>query len=159
MTEKGRWGVLILLLGLSLSAAAQEVRPFGRGSLAEIEAARGARPFVLTLWSLTCSHCAEELTLLARLAARYPDVNVVLVSTDGPDAADAIDATVLHHGLDRAESWVFADFAERLRYEIDPRWYGELPRTYLYRPGEERRTLVGRVNAQRLESWFAQSRP
>ncbi len=37
-------------------------------------------------------------------------------------------------GLDKTESWSFADrFNERLRYEIDPAWAGELPHT-VHRP-------------------------
>jgi hypothetical protein len=35
-------------------------------------------------------------------------------------------------GLATAENWTFGDgFIERLRYEIDPRWQGEIPRTVL----------------------------
>ena len=35
-------------------------------------------------------------------------------------------------GLGAPENWTFGDgFVERLRYEIDPQWRGEIPRTIL----------------------------
>ena len=35
-----------------------------------------------------------------------------------------------HRRLAGAENWMFTDdFVERLRYEIDPQWHGEIPRT------------------------------
>jgi thiol-disulfide isomerase/thioredoxin len=125
----------LLLLALLTGAAAQavELRPFVAGSMQQIRAAHAGRPFVLALWSLTCSHCQEELAQLGTLQRRHPELNVVLISTDTPDDAKALTATLARHGLARAEAWVYADaFVERLRFEIDPRWGGELPRTYFF---------------------------
>ncbi len=35
-------------------------------------------------------------------------------------------------GLASAENWIFSDgFVERLRFEIDPAWQGDIPRTLL----------------------------
>ena len=40
--------------------------------------------------------------------------------------------TMLDGGLGSAENWIFSDgFVERLRFEIDPAWQGEIPRTVL----------------------------
>jgi thiol-disulfide isomerase/thioredoxin len=88
---------------------------------------------VLVLWSTTCSHCQEELAQLATLQQQHPELNVVLVSTDTPDDAETLTAILAHHGLAHAEAWVYAEaFVERLRFEIDPRWGGELPRAYFF---------------------------
>ena len=44
----------------------------------------------------------------------------------------AASAMLAQTGLATAENWTFGDgFIERLRYEIDPRWQGEIPRTVL----------------------------
>ena len=114
--------LVLCLLGV-LPAQAEALRPFVAGSAQALRAARADRPFVLALWSLTCSHCQEELALLGRLRAQYPALDVVLVSTDAPEDAAALGATLARHGLTRTEAWVFADpFTEILRQEIDPRW-------------------------------------
>ena len=123
--------LLALLAGVAAQAA--ELKPFTAGSMQQIRAAHAGRPFVLALWSLTCSHCQEELAQLGALQHRHPQLKVVLISTDTPEDAETLTATLARHGLARAEAWVYADgFTERLRFEIDPRWGGELPRTYFY---------------------------
>lgn len=156
--------VLLLALAAALAvpagAAASDVRPFVQGSLKEITAARRGKPFMLGLWSLTCTHCQEELALFARMLVKYPGLDLVLVSTDTPDDAATLTTTLTRHGLARAESWVFADgFAERLRFEIDPRWGGELPRTYLYAADHSARAVSGRLDPQQLEPWIQRHFP
>lgn len=146
----------LLLLSLLTGAVAQavELRPFVTGSMQQIRAAHAGRPFVLALWSLTCSHCQEELAQLGTLQRRHPELNVVLISTDTPDDAQALTATLARHGLARAETWVYADaFVERLRFEIDPRWGGELPRTYFFDRAHAVTVRSGALAPAELERW------
>jgi thiol-disulfide isomerase/thioredoxin len=146
----------LVLLALLTGAAAQavELRPFVAGSMQQIRAAHAGRPFVLALWSLTCSHCQEELAQLGTLQRRHPELNVVLISTDTPDDAQALTATLARHGLVRAEAWVYADtFSERLRFEIDPRWGGELPRTYFFDRAHAVTARSGALAPAELERW------
>lgn len=147
---------LVLFLVSSPAAPAQEIHPFVRGSLAGIVAARANVPFVLGFWSLTCAHCQEELALFGRMVkddARFP---LVLVSTDTPADQEAINAVLARHGLTAVENWVFADdFVERLRFEVDPRWHGELPRTYVYRGGRAVHSASGVVQEQTLRAWLS----
>ena len=146
---------LALLLALTLPAAAQELKPFVAGSIKEITAARQGKPFILSLWSLTCTHCRDELALLSGLVKKHPDLDLILIATDTPEESDAISATLRQSGLGGAEAWVFADpFAERLRFEIDPKWHGELPRTYLYDPFHKAQAFSGRPDALQLEQWL-----
>ena len=146
---------LLLLLVLSLPAAAQELKPFVVGSIKEIPAVRQGKPFILGMWSLTCTHCREELALLSSLVKKHPDLDLVLVATDTPEEGEAISATLGQSGLGGAEAWVFADpFEERLRFEIDPKWHGELPRTYFYDPTHAITAISGKLNRQRLEQWM-----
>lgn len=147
--------VLVLLVALAgATAQAAEPRPFVSGSMQQIRAAHAGRPFVLALWSLTCSHCQEELAQLGMLQHRHPQLNVVLISTDTPDDATALTTTLARHGLVRAEAWVYADgFAERLRFEIDPRWGGELPRTYFFDRAHAVTARSGALVPAELERW------
>lgn len=62
-------------------------------------------------------------------------------------------------GLAGVDSWVFDDpIPERLRHAIDPSWYGELPRTYLYDARHQREAIVGVVGEQRLRAWLEKNR-
>lgn len=146
---------LILLSALILPAAAQELKPFVGGSFKEITAARQGRPFILGMWSLTCTHCRAELALLSSLLKKYPDLDLVLVATDTPEEGEAISTRLRQSGLGGAQAWVFADpFVERLRFEIDPKWHGELPRTYLYDPSHKALAFSGKPDPQQLAQWL-----
>lgn len=146
---------LALLSALILPAAAQELKPFVAGSIKEITAARQGKPFILGMWSLICVHCQKELALLSGLLKKHPDLDLVLVATDTPEEGEAISARLRQTGLGGAQAWVFADpFVERLRFEIDPRWYGELPRTYLYDPSHKALAFCGKPDPRQLEKWL-----
>jgi thiol-disulfide isomerase/thioredoxin len=146
---------LALLSALALPAMAQEIKPFVAGSIKEITAARQGKPFILGMWSLTCAHCREELAFLSGLVKKHPSLDLVLVATDTPEESEAIGATLHQFGLGGAEAWVFADpFEERLRFEIDPKWHGELPRTYLFDPSHKALAFSGKPNPQQFERWI-----
>ncbi len=143
------------LLALALPAHAQELKPFTPESLAQITASRAGAPFVLAFWSLTCAHCQQELADFGRRST----ANLVLVSTDTPAEAEAIRATLVRHGLENAEAWVFADeFGERLRYAVDRHWAGELPRSYFYATDGARRAVSGHPETALLDRWLGRAR-
>lgn len=143
-----------LLLCLSAAAFAQETRPFVRGSQQAIVAAHQGKPFILALWSLDCTHCRDDLALLGRLQARYNKLDIVLVATDTPSREAEIQALLEQYALQRAESWVFADsYTERLRFEIDAQWYGELPRTYFFGADGKMAAVSGKIRLQPTERW------
>ena len=145
---------LLLLLSAACAFAAQETRPFVRGSQQEIVAAHQGKPFILALWSLDCTHCRDDLALLGKLQSRYPKLNVVLVATDTPLQQSEIQTVLKHYALQRAESWVFSDsYVERLRYEIDTQWYGELPRTYFFDASGTATAVSGKIQLEPTETW------
>jgi thiol-disulfide isomerase/thioredoxin len=150
-----------LLLALSLLFAAVTyagegaLMPFQRGSAKAIVEARAGRPFVLAFWSVECVHCRAELEQLAALSKTHPQLDVVLVSTDSPDASLEVLGVLGRYDLRRAERWIFADdFTERLRFEVDPHWHGELPRTYLHGPGTAVEGITGRIDTQHMTRWL-----
>lgn len=145
--------VLALLLSAGLAQAA-ELAPFVRGSQQAIVAQHAGRPFVQALWSLDCVHCPDDLALLGKLAAKYPGLALVIVATDPPARREELAAALARHHLAAAPAWVFADsFVERLHYEIDPDWFGELPRTYFYEADGRRTAISGRLDAAEVEAW------
>lgn len=148
-----------LLLG-SLAWAAQAVegpRPFVVGSLKEIQAQYAGKPLIVTFWSVGCTHCPAELKTLGALKRRHPDLNIILVAADTPDDGPETRRLATQYGLAKAPQWVFADpIPERLRMDIDRRWYGELPRTYFYDARGARQGRSGVQPAEQLEQWVAE---
>jgi hypothetical protein len=54
------------------------------------------------------------------------------------------------------ESWIFAnDNHQQLRYAVDPRWYGELPRGYFYAADGSRRAHSGGLTRPQIEAWLS----
>lgn len=157
-----RFALVIAALGAlgtaSGAVAAERVRLFQASSLAQIVAERQGRPFILALWSVTCTHCPEELRTLGRLKAANPKLDVVLVATDTPEDAPHAAELARGYGLGNVPQWVFADeMPERLRYEIDRRWYGELPRTYLYDRQHNAVAVSGLVPKAQLDRWVKEN--
>ena len=154
-----RYLALMLMLGCTSSASAVEnVRPFTAGSFSQVLAARQGKPFILVLWSLDCQYCPTELKMLGELKRNHPKMDVVLVATDTISDAPQLIARTESYGMGKIEQWVFAeDVPERLRLEIDSRWYGEVPRTYLYDQKHQREVKSGLVNKKVFEDWLARN--
>ena len=58
-----------------------------------------------------------------------------------------------------AENWIFSDgFVERLRFEIDPGWQGDIPRTLLISREGTITTIEGSAEMAEVEKWSAQQR-
>lgn len=142
-----------LLAGVAGHAAA-EVRPFGPGSLPQIQAERSGKPFILALWSAACTHCPSELKALGDLTRQHPGLDIVLVAADTPADIPQLERLAADYGLGRQAQWVFADAQpEKLRFAIDRRWYGELPRTYFFDAQHRREAGSGVMPVERLERW------
>lgn len=147
----------ILALGLLLAThcATAELRTFTENSLDDIERAHTGKPFLLHLWSLDCASCLKEMRLLSGWLQEHPEVRLVMLSTDGPQMAREVERMLRGNGLDQTEGWLFAEAnAPQLRYAIDPRWYGEMPRTYFYDAAHRRTAKSGALTIQHLEAWL-----
>lgn len=153
--------MILCLAALSVApapaSAAQEIKPFVRGSYQQIVSARQGKPFIISFWSLSCGYCKVELAMLKKLAKKYPQLDLVLVSTDMPEEEKSVSDTLAKFSLDRAEAWLFADsYVERLRFEIDKKWYGELPRTYFFNANNEMKAISGKLEQSEVELWIKQ---
>ena len=149
--------VLLLVTLLSIgSAQAADPQHFERGSWAKLRAAHAGRPTVIHFWGLTCGPCLVEMPEWGKLLAERPDLPLVLIAADPlPQSPEQVAMTVLRNHLERAESWSFTDrFYERLRYEIDPLWAGELPRTMLIDRDGKVVTLDGVADLAKVREWL-----
>jgi thiol-disulfide isomerase/thioredoxin len=150
---------LLLCLSSAYSSAGQITKHFVRGSYQEIVSARAGKPFIISLWSLDCTYCLDDMVLFGKLSKKYHDLDLVLISTDTPEHIKEIARRLQKYPLKKAESWVFADsFVERLRYEVDTQWYGELPRTYFYDAQGHVSALSGKLDYAKIEQWIRVSK-
>jgi len=110
----------------------------------------------MVMWSLDCPPCIKELNSLGMLYKQYPDLNMVLVSTDSPERIDEINNLLNRFDLQNIDNWVFStDSIQKLRYTIDPQWYGELPRSYFHdKQPTERSAVTGILDTQHIVSWL-----
>ena len=152
-----------LLLGMMLTfmnaaGAAESIRPFTLGSLEQVLGAREGKPFILVFWSLDCQYCPTELKMLSELKRSHPAMDIVLIATDSVSDAPQLISRAESYGMSKVEQWVFAeDMPERLRFEIDRRWYGEVPRTYFYDQKHQREARTGLINKKFFEDWLARN--
>lgn len=150
---------LLLCLSCACSSATQITKHFVRGSYQEIVSAHTGKPFIISLWSLDCTYCLDDMVLFGKLSKKYHNLDLVLISTDTPEQMKEIARTLQKYPLKQAESWVFADsFVERLRYEVDTQWYGELPRTYFYDAQGNVLALSGKLDYGQIERWILGSK-
>jgi thiol-disulfide isomerase/thioredoxin len=138
-----------------MPAGAAELRPFVHGSWQELRHTHHGRPTIVHFWGLTCTPCLVELPEWARFQRSEPNADIVMVAAD-PVAVEPgdLDKALAKAGLSKAESWRFADsFIERLEYEIDPGWQGELPFTIMLDRDGKASTVLGAVDFTTLQAW------
>ena len=161
MFEKGfvsAAAVGALLALVSGAASASEFKPYGRGSFQELREQHAGRPFVVHFWSVTCPSCLAELPDWAKIAAERKALDIVFVNADPdndrPRAQNRIDKA----GLSNLVQYGFADdFVERLYFEADKNWRGELPFTALIGADGALLTVIGTIDDPLIADWLARA--
>ena len=149
-----------LLWLVPIAVPASEPQPFQRGSWAELLAAHRGRPTIVHFWGLTCGPCLAELSEWGKFRASRPDADIVMIEAEPvPGPTEGVSAPLVKAGLDTVESWWFASpFVERLEYEVDPHWRGELPFTVLVDRDGSSETVLGPVDFSDLGKWLDRRR-
>ena len=76
-----------------------------------------------------------------------------------PNQVEDAAAMLAKTGLSEAENWIFDDlFTARLRFEIDPRWQGEIPRTMLIARDGEITIIEGVADPAQIRTWLDQQK-
>ena len=133
----------------------RKLQDFVPGSAATLKQLHYGNRFLLVLWSVDCAPCLREFEQLAALRREGRQLPLVLVSTDGVAERERVTAILARFGLQEAENWIFADDnAAKLRFEIDPTWHGEMPRSYFYAPNGTRQALSGGLSAPQITAWL-----
>lgn len=148
---------ICLLTFVSISSSQAEpqfVKSFNPGSYQQILRENANQAFVLAIWSVDCPSCIKDMTVLSQIRQHHPDLKIIMLSTDEPANTSEAKNILARHQLDDLENWIFgSDDAQKLRYEIDPGWYGELPRTYFFTSAHSR---TGKSGALKIDEFEAQ---
>lgn len=155
---------IILLLAWFFVAAHNPVyaetasKIFTSGSYQKLLASKKNQPLLLIIWSLDCASCLKEMPLIAKLHRQYPDLNMVLLSVDGSENRQQVQQMLVKTQLQNAQNWLFADANSRkLRFEIDPDWFGELPRNYFFAADHQRFGISGVISERQYRQMLLAS--
>jgi thiol-disulfide isomerase/thioredoxin len=148
----------ILIASASALGAPPILKPFERGSWQRVLKDHAGRPTLVHFWGVTCGPCKVELPVLGQFAKEHPEIDVVTISADlVPNLPVATQSMLDKAGLSSTENFIFSDgFVERLRFEVDPAWQGDIPRTILIARDGTITTIEGSAEVADLEKWSAQ---
>lgn len=134
------------------TATAAKIQPFIPGSYRQILANHTKQPFLLVLWSVNCPSCMKDMALLGDIHKNQPELNIILLAADDLSATEQVQNILQKLHLTDLESWVFADDNDRkLRFEIDSKWYGEIPRTYFFNAAQQRTAVSGVLSKNKYD--------
>ena len=153
--------LMTLLASAPASDAQPELMPFQRGSWQKLRHAHVGHPTIVHFWGVTCGPCKVELPLLGTFMRDHQGVDMVTISADlVPNLPAATRAMLQKAGLASAENWIFDDgFVERLRFEIDPTWQGDIPRTLLIAADGGITTIEGSADLAEIGKWLETQAP
>ncbi len=149
-----------LFVALAAPAQALDFQPYARGSFAELRKAHAGRPLVVHFWSATCAPCLAELSDWARVAREKKGLDIVFVNADGESERVKAGARLEKAGLMGVSHYGFADdFLDRLFFEVDPSWRGELPFTAMIDAGGKLLAVAGPVDEPPIAGWLSKASP
>lgn len=156
MTLKTVLNLAFILLS-TFTIAAQATPPaFTSGSYQQILASHANQPFMLVIWSVNCSSCLKDMELLSSIHNSRPELKMVMLAADELSASEQIQQILEKNQLSGIENWVYAEEnTQKLQFEIDPKWYGELPRTYFFDKTHQRSGVSGVLSKQDYDAMFA----
>lgn len=149
--------VLVLLAAAALAAPAKgpTVTAVDAPGLKRAVGARKGKVVVVNFWATWCVPCVEEFPDLVRLRDKYQSRGLDLVTVSVDDAKDVQPKVVPFLARQRVVSSAFVQKGDGDAFieGIDPKWQGDVPRTYVYgRNGKLAKVLVGKQSALALEA-------
>jgi thiol-disulfide isomerase/thioredoxin len=147
--------ILSALLNNPASAEQPALKEFTSGSYQQILESNTNQPFMLVVWSITCSSCLKDMALLNSIHKKRPELKMIMLATDDISEIGQIQSILEKSQLSGIENWVYADDnTQKLQFEIDPKWYGELPRTYFFDKTHRREGISGVFSKEDYEARF-----
>jgi len=107
------------------------------------------QPTIVALWSSDCTYCKKNLKMLSRLAKSNKKLRVITVAAE-PES-DQLLPILNPYGLTGPRCAYGADNPEAIAYAIDPKWGGELPRTFLFDGRGGKEVVAGVISTGTVE--------
>ncbi len=147
--------ILLFLLLFSNFSFAYEFMPFEINTRNVIEKKYLNQPLIISFWSIDCPYCIDDLKKLGKALSKNKNVKLITVCVDGKESAKKAQRILNLAHLPEHERYQYAEVDEdKLRYSIDPTWYGELPRTYFYDTAHQVTPLSGKISNSFLDAWL-----
>jgi thiol-disulfide isomerase/thioredoxin len=147
--------IFLFFLFFSHLSFAYEFMPFDMNTRKVIEKRYIDQPLIISFWSIDCPYCIDDLKKLGKALSKNTNVKLITVCVDGKESAKKAERILSQANLPKHEQYQYAEVDEdRLRYNIDPAWYGELPRTYFYDAAHQVTPLSGKISNSFLHKWF-----
>ena len=147
--------IFLFFLFFSHLSFAYEFMPFDMNTRKVIEKRYINQPLIISFWSIDCPYCIDDLKKLGKALSKNTNVKLITVCVDGKESAKKAERILSQANLPKHEQYQYAEVDEdRLRYNIDPAWYGELPRTYFYDATHQVTPLSGKISNSFLDKWF-----
>jgi thiol-disulfide isomerase/thioredoxin len=147
--------IFLFFLFFSHFSFAYDFMPFDMNTRKVIEKRYIDQPLIISFWSIDCPYCIDDLKKLGKALSKNTNVKLITVCVDGKESAKKAERILSQANLPKHEQYQYAELDEdRLRYNIDPAWYGELPRTYFYDAAHQVTPLSGKISNSFLDKWF-----
>jgi thiol-disulfide isomerase/thioredoxin len=147
--------IFLFFLFFSHFSFAYDFMPFDMNTRKVIEKRYIDQPLIISFWSIDCPYCIDDLKKLGKALSKNTNVKLITVCVDGKESAKKAERILSQANLPKHEQYQYAEVDEdRLRYNIDPTWYGELPRTYFYDEAHQVTPLSGKISNSFLDKWF-----
>jgi thiol-disulfide isomerase/thioredoxin len=147
--------IFLFFLFFSHFSFAYDFMPFDMNTRQVIEKRYIDQPLIISFWSIDCPYCIDDLKKLGKALSKNTNVKLITVCVDGKESAKKAERILSQANLPKHEQYQYAEVDEdRLRYNIDPAWYGELPRTYFYDATHQVTPLSGKISNSFLDKWF-----
>ncbi|QWD77441.1 TlpA disulfide reductase family protein [Polynucleobacter sp. MWH-Svant-W18] len=146
----------VLAAGLMSLAYADKpgLKSYQMGDWSTLVKSANGSPIAIHFWGVTCPACVKEMPLWGSFLKGQPNAKVIFIQVDDV-SIESMQKMLAKAGLDKANNYYIAgSFDERLRYEIDPKWYGETPTTIFIDQKGKATRQTGLIDFQKLKSFL-----
>ncbi len=143
------------LSAITAEQSAHLVKVFDSNAMKTIKGQYANQAFVLVVWSIDCLPCRDEFALFKNIKKQYPRLNLSIVAIENQKESPELINILKEYDLLKEDNWSFAEnHSARLKHQVDPNWYGELPRTYFYNSRHTRLAVSGKLKGKDVIAWI-----
>ena len=147
--------LFLIVIGLiSGPTQARPLTPYHSGDWLNLLAQTKGQPAIIHIWGFSCGPCVEELPAWGYFTSTHPELKLLFLQVDIVPEEMTV-KTLMDAKLLNAENYVSAEyFDDYMRFEVDPKWMGELPITLLIDAKGDVKKLRGSVNFKIVDEWL-----